>query len=123
MCIREALANQERLSDGLDGVGLFADCDGKSAQANRSTSEPATQGLQHGTIESVETAVIDVEQGEGRMCCIQVGHALAVHLCPVADPSKQPVGDARCPPRSPTGCCDGSATGHRCTVRAWPTWM
>src|SRR5665647_3611025 len=64
----EALANQERLSDGLDGVGLFADCDGKSAQANRSTSEPATQGLQHGTIESVETAVIDVEQGEGRMC-------------------------------------------------------
>jgi len=94
----EALTNQERLSDGLDGVGLFADCDGKSAQANRTTTETTTQGLQHGTIESVETAVIDVEQGEGRMGGIQVGHALAMHLRPVTDPSQESVGDARCPP-------------------------
>src|SRR5665647_2471794 len=76
----EALANQEGLGDGLDGVRLFADRDGQSAQANRATTEPATQSLQDGTIESVETAVIDVEQGEGRMRGIQVGHALAMHL-------------------------------------------
>jgi len=103
----EALANQERLGDGLDGVRLFADRDGECAQTNRAATEPATQGLKHGTIESVKTAIIDVEQGEGRMCGIQIGHTLAMHLRPVTDPSQQPVGDTGCPSRSAGDLGDG----------------
>src|SRR5665647_2753279 len=103
----EALANQERLGDGLDGVRLLADRDGKRAQANRATPEPATQGLKDGTIQSVKTAIVDVEQGEGRMCGIEIGHALAMYLCPVTDPSQQSVGDAGCPPRSTGDLGDG----------------
>src|ERR1035437_6630387 len=59
----EALAHQERLSDGLDGLWLLPDRDGKGAQTHRTTTEPATQGLQYRTIQPVQATVVDVEQG------------------------------------------------------------
>ena len=83
----EAFAHQERLSDGLNGLRLLPDRDGQGAQADGATTEAATQGLQHGAIQPVKAAVVDVEQGQRGMSGLLVGNPLTVHLRPVAHPA------------------------------------
>ena len=64
-------AYEERLGDLLDRLALLADRDGKRAEADRTAAEPTAQHVEDGSIEPVETELVDLVEIERLM-----GHAL-----------------------------------------------
>ena len=91
----EALPDEKRLSDLLDGLALFANRDGKRGESHRATPEPAAHGIKYGAIQSVETKLIHLVQLKRILCDLACHSPIGSNLGVVAHPAEQPVGDAR----------------------------
>ena len=108
----EALADQERLGDGLDGLGLLAD-----GHRQRATARPARRRT-GGTARRARRGRAGPGRARRRRRAPARTRAAswsttpaAVHLGPVAHPAQQPVGDAGCAARPPGDLGDAGVVG------------
>src|ERR1700733_6878988 len=89
----QAVPDQERLGDRLDGLRLLPYRDGEGGQANRAAAEPPDQGVEHSPVEAVEAELVhlvQLERGPGELPGDQ---AVGADLGVVADPAQQAVSD------------------------------
>ena len=60
----QALLDEERLVDVLDGLGRLADADGQGRQPDRSAAEALAERRQDGPVDLVEAELVDPEHGQ-----------------------------------------------------------
>ena len=92
---QEALPDQERLGDLLDGLALLTDRDRQRGEADRAAAEPPAQRVEHGPVEPVEAELVDLVELERGVRDLEGDDAVGADLGVVADPAQQPVGDPR----------------------------
>ena len=92
--LQQALLEQERLVDVLDGLGLLGHRDRERAEADRLARERRAQRVEDRPVDLVEPTLVDLEQGQGGAAPSARHRAVAAHLGVVAHPLEQTVGDA-----------------------------
>jgi hypothetical protein len=93
--VEEAGLDEERLVHVLDGVPFLVDGGGQAVDADRAAAELVDDRPQQLAIDLVEAVLVHLEQLQRRARHITRDAAVGPHLRVVADPSQQPVGDAR----------------------------
>jgi hypothetical protein len=97
----QALLDEERLDDVLDGVDLLPHRDGEGGQPDGAAGEGGAQRLEDAVVEAVEAALVDLEQVEGGAGDRDGDDAVGADLGVVADALEEAVGDPGRPAAAP----------------------
>ena len=81
----EALHDEERLVDLLNGTGILADGCGNRRDAHRTTLELVDDSQQDLIVDFIETILVDIQGCQGYLCDFRVDLAVALYLRKVSD--------------------------------------
>src|SRR5262249_14921164 len=97
----EALLDEERLDDVLDGVARLRQRGGQRLPADRPAAIVERDGREIAAVHAVETGGINLELDQRTVGSLAVDGGGAAHMGEVADAAQQPSGDARGAARAP----------------------
>ena len=92
----ESQANQEGFGDLLDRLRLLPHADGKGRQPHRATVELAADGLQDGTVQTIQAQLVNLVEVQGGSSDLWGDGCLGMDVGVVTYPTQQSVGDTWC---------------------------
>ena len=92
---QEALPNQKRLGNLLNGFPLLSHRDSQRGQTHRATPESAAYRIEYGAIQPIQTQLVHLIEFQRVLGEPSSYPAVCPHLGVVADPAEQSVGDSR----------------------------
>mgnify|MGYP003376792910 CR=1 FL=1 len=76
----EPFPHEERFGDRLDGVGLLPHGNGEVGHSDRTAAEAPAERVEHGPVEPVQAADVDVEEGQRLVGRVKVDDVLTCLL-------------------------------------------